>query len=47
MSHVCGDRPGCEAALRALDRGDVAVLKAAIAGWPADIRVPIAHLLAP
>ncbi|SKB84787.1 hypothetical protein SAMN06295937_102310 [Sphingopyxis flava] len=47
MSHVCGDRPGSETALRALNRGDIAVLMAAIAGWPADIRVPIAHLLAP
>lgn len=47
MSHVCGDRPGYEAALRALYRGDIAALKTAIAGWPADIRTHIAHLLAP
>ena len=47
MSHLCGDRPGYETALRALYRDDAAALEAAIAGWPADIRAHIAHLLTP
>ena len=45
MSHVCGDRPGYEEALRALYRDDDAGFAAAIAEWPADIRKHIARLL--
>jgi hypothetical protein len=45
MSHVCGDRPGYEEALRALYRDDDAGFAASIAGWPADIRAHIARLL--
>ena len=45
MSHVCGDRPGYEEALRALYRDDDAGFAAAIADWPADIRAHIARLL--
>jgi hypothetical protein len=47
MSHVCGDRPGYEAALRALYRDDDVGFAAAIAEWPADIRAHIARLLNP
>jgi len=44
MSHVCGDRPGYEEALRALYRDDDAGFEASIAEWPADIRAHIARL---
>lgn len=47
MSHLCGDRPGYEEALRALYRDDDAAFAGFVAGWPADIRGHIAHLLAP
>lgn len=45
MSHLCGDRPGYEEALRALYRDDDAVFAELIADWPEDIRRHIAHLL--
>ena len=45
MSHLCGDRPGYEEALRALYRDDDAVFAGLIAGWPEDIRRHIGHLL--
>lgn len=45
MRHVCGDRPGYEAALRALYREDDAGFEASIAQWPADIRAHISRLL--
>ena len=45
MSHVCGDRPGYEAALRALYRDDAAGFADSIAAWPADIRAHIVRLL--
>lgn len=47
MSHVCGDRPGYEEALRALYRDDDAAFGAIVAAWPADIRAHIARLLKP
>jgi hypothetical protein len=46
MSHLCGDRPGYEEALRALYRDDDAVFAELIAEWPDDIRHHIGHLLA-
>jgi hypothetical protein len=46
MSHVCGDRPGYEEALRALYRDDDAAFAELIAEWPGDIRRHIGHLLA-
>lgn len=45
MSHLCGDRPGFEEALRALYRDDEAVFGALIAAWPEDIRAHIGRLL--
>ncbi|MFC3787043.1 hypothetical protein GGR90_002400 [Sphingopyxis italica] len=45
MSHVGGDRPGYEEALRALYRDDDAGFAASIAEWPADIHAYIARLL--
>jgi len=45
MSHLCGDRPGYEEALRALYRDDDAAFAELIAGWPEDIRRHIGHLL--
>ena len=45
MSHICGDRPGYEEALRALYRDDDAAFAALIAEWPADVRGHIGHLL--
>lgn len=47
MSHVCGDRPGYEEALRTLYRDDDAAFGAIVAEWPADIRAHIARLLKP
>ncbi len=47
MSHVCGDRPGYEEALRALYRDDDAAFGAIVAAWPTDIRAHIARLLKP
>lgn len=46
MSHLCGDRPGFEEALRALYRDDEAVFADLISGWPDDIRTHIGRLLA-
>lgn len=46
MSHLCGDRPGYEEALRALYRDDDAAFAELTAGWPDDIRRHIGHLLA-
>lgn len=46
MSHLCGDRPGYEEALRALYRDDDAAFAELIAEWPDDIRHHIGHLLA-
>lgn len=46
MSHLCGDRPGFEEALRALYRDDEAVFADLISGWPDDIRAHIGRLLA-
>ena len=45
MSHLCGDRPGYEEALRALYRDDDDAFAALIASWPEDIRLHIGHLL--
>jgi hypothetical protein len=45
MSHLCGDRPGYEEALRALYRDDDAAFAELIAGWPEDVRRHIGHLL--
>ncbi|KQZ72583.1 hypothetical protein ASE06_08720 [Sphingopyxis sp. Root214] len=45
MSHLCGDRPGYEEALRALYRDDDAAFAGLIANWPEDIRHHIGHLL--
>lgn len=46
MSHVCGDRPGFEEALRALYRDDETAFDELIAAWPDDIRAHIGRLLA-
>lgn len=46
MSHMCGDRPGYEEALRALYRYDDAAFAELTASWPDDIRRHIGHLLA-
>ena len=45
MSHMCGDRPGYEEALRALYRDEDGAFDAIVAAWPDDVRVHIAHLL--
>ena len=45
MSHLCGDRPGYEEALRALYRDDDGGFAEQIASWPGDIRQHIARLL--
>ena len=39
LSQMAGDRPGFEAATRALYAGDGAAFDAACADWPADLRV--------
>ena len=44
MSHMCGDRPGYEEALRALYRGEAERLEALIAAWPNDVRAYILRL---
>lgn len=46
LSHMCGDRPGYEEALRALYRGDEARLRALIAPWPEAIRDYVEALIA-
>ncbi len=46
MSHLCGDRPGYEEALRALYRDDDAAFAERIADWPGDVRRYIMRLLA-
>lgn len=38
LTAIAGNRPGYEAAIRALYAGDAAGLEAATAGWPDDIR---------
>ena len=45
LSHMCGDRPGYEEALRALYRDEDGAFDAIVAAWPDDVRVHIAHLL--
>ncbi|NIJ35804.1 hypothetical protein FHR22_000453 [Sphingopyxis panaciterrae] len=45
MSHLCGDRPGYEDALRALYRDDDEGFFATVAAWPDDIRAHIAQML--
>jgi hypothetical protein len=47
MSHLCGDRPGYEDALRALYRDDEDGFAAIVASWPDDIRAHVAHMLKP
>jgi uncharacterized protein len=47
MSHMCGDRPGYEEALRALYRGDEAKLQTLVADWPRQIRAYLKELLDP
>lgn len=44
MSHLCGDRPGYEEALRALYRDDDATFGELVANWPEDIRQHIERL---
>lgn len=46
MSHMCGDLPGYEEALRALYRDDGAAFDALIAEWPEDVRGHVRHLIA-
>ena len=46
LSHMCGDRPGYEEALRALYRGEEERFSALIAGWPEAIRDYVNGLLA-
>ena len=46
LSHMCGDRPGYEEALRALYRGDGDRFQALIAPWPQPIRDYVEELLA-
>jgi hypothetical protein len=45
MSHMCGDRPGYEEALRALWRGDAGRFRELVAPWPKDVRAFLARLL--
>ena len=45
MTALAGDRPGYEAAIRALFAGDAAGLEAAARGWPADLTRHIRSLL--
>lgn len=45
MSHMCGNLPGYEEALRALYRDDGAVFDGLIAAWPEDVRGHIRHLV--
>lgn len=46
MSHMCGNLPGYEEALRALYRDDGAAFDGLIAEWPEDVRGHIRHLIA-
>jgi hypothetical protein len=46
MSHMCGDRPGYEEALRALYRGETERFESLVAPWPEAIRHYLAELLA-
>jgi hypothetical protein len=46
LSHMCGDRPGYEEALRALYRGEEARFRGLIAPWPAAVRDYVEALLA-
>lgn len=46
LSHMCGDRPGYEEALRALYRGEDERFRALIAPWPEAIRTYAGELLA-
>ena len=45
LSHMCGDRPGYEEALRALYRGEEERFRSLIAPWPDAIRDYAARLL--
>jgi len=45
MSHMCGDRPGYEEALRALYRDEDGAFDSIVAAWPDDVRTHIGHLL--
>jgi hypothetical protein len=47
MSHMCGDRPNYEEALRALYRGDADKFETLIAAWPQDVRTYVGRLLGP
>lgn len=46
LSHMCGDRPGYEEALRALYRGEEERFRSLIAPWPDAIRGYVGELLA-
>ncbi len=46
LSDMCGDRPGYEAALRALYRGEEAQFHGLIADWPKQVRGYVKELLA-
>jgi hypothetical protein len=46
LSHMCGDRPGYEEALRALYRGEDERFRSLIAQWPEAIRDYVEGLLA-
>jgi hypothetical protein len=46
LSHMCGDRPGYEEALRALYRGEDERFRSLIAPWPEPIRDYVGELLA-
>ena len=46
LSHMCGDRPGYEEALRALYRGEEERFRALIAPWPEAIQDYVGELLA-
>ncbi|HEX8226078.1 MAG TPA: DUF2239 family protein [Allosphingosinicella sp.] len=45
LSHMCGDRPGYEEALRALYRGEEEDFRSLIASWPEAIREYVGELL--
>jgi hypothetical protein len=45
LSHMCGDRPGYEEALRALYRGEEQRFRSLIAPWPEAIREYVEELL--
>ena len=46
LSHMCGDRPGYEEALRALYRGEEDRFRSLVAAWPEAIRDYVKKLLA-